>query len=293
MRTIGRRSIVGCLAVLILGGLGADAAAEGWKAGAARAAITPEGPIWMAGYAARTHPSEGALHDLWAKALVLEDPRGQRAALVTLDLCGIDRALSRAVRDALNAQYALPRERVVLACSHTHSGPVVGSNLITMYPLDDAQRRRVAAYTETLDEAIVGVVGRAIAALAPAELAWETGRADFAVNRRANAQAEAATLRERIALQGPVDHDVPVLRVAGADGAVRAVVCGYACHCTVLNGYELSGDYAGFAQVALEEAHPGAVALFVAGCGGDQNPLPRGTVEHARGYGRQLAEAVE
>jgi neutral ceramidase len=293
MRTIGSRIIVGWLSLLILGGIGTEAAAEGWKAGVAKVAITPERPIWMAGYAARTKPSEGVLHDLWAKALVLEDPRGRRAALVTLDLCGISRSLSLEVRDALKGRFGLPRERVVLACSHTHSGPVVGSNLITMYPLDDEQTRRVAAYTGTLDDAIVDVVGRAIAALAPAELAWETGRADFAVNRRNNTQAEAAALRDRIELQGPVDHDVPVLRVSGADGAVRAVVCGYACHCTVLSGYQLSGDYAGFTQIELERAHPGAVALFVAGCGADQNPLPRGTVEQAQGYGHQLAEAVE
>src|SRR5215210_3757007 len=104
MRTIGIRSIVGSLALLILAGVGTEAA-EGWKAGTARVAITPEGPIWMAGYAARTKPSEGALHDLWAKALVLEDSRGQRAALVTLDLCGIGRPLSRQVRAALEEQY--------------------------------------------------------------------------------------------------------------------------------------------------------------------------------------------
>jgi neutral ceramidase len=293
MSTMSRRTIVGWLSLLILGGIGTEAAAEGWKAGVAKVAITPERPIWMAGYAARTGPSEGTLHDLWAKALVLEDPRGQRAALVTLDLCGIGRPLSLTIRDALKEKYALPRERIVLACSHTHSGPVVGSNLITMYPLDDEQTRRVVEYTETLDDAIIGVVGRAIGALAPAELAWETGRADFAVNRRNNTQTEAIALRDRIDLQGPVDHDVPVLRVSGADGAVRAVVCGYACHCTVLSGYQLSGDYAGFAQIELERAHPGAMALFVAGCGADQNPLPRGTVEQARGYGHQLAEAVE
>lgn len=295
MQPITRRFVAGwlSLSLSVLGGSISTEAAGGWKAGAAKAAITPQQPIWMAGYAARTKPSEGALHDLWAKALVLEDPEGRRAALVTLDLCGIARPLSLKVRDALEETYGLPRARVVLCCSHTHSGPVVGSNLVTMYPLDDEQTRRVAEYTATLADAIVDVVGQAVEALAPAGLAWETGRADFAVNRRNNKQPDVEALRAGIALQGPVDHDVPVLRVGGADGRVRAIVCGYACHCTVLSGYQLSGDYAGFAQLELEKAHPGAVALFVAGCGADQNPLPRGTVEQATAYGRQLAEAVE
>ena len=60
-------------------------------------------------------------------------------ALVTLDVCGIGRELSIRIRDALQQRQGLARERIVLACSHTHCGPVVGSNLITMYPLDDAQ----------------------------------------------------------------------------------------------------------------------------------------------------------
>ena len=66
----------------------------GWKAGTGRVTITPKVPMWMAGYGSRTKPSEGAVHDLWAKALVLEDPAGQRAILVTLDVCGIGRELS-------------------------------------------------------------------------------------------------------------------------------------------------------------------------------------------------------
>ena len=44
-----------------------------WKAGVATMVITPEQSIWLAGYAARKHPSDGMLHDIWAKALVLED----------------------------------------------------------------------------------------------------------------------------------------------------------------------------------------------------------------------------
>jgi neutral ceramidase len=269
-----------------------SADAAGWKAGAARVAITPKQPMWMAGYAARKTPSEGVLHDLWAKALVLEDPEGTRAALVTLDICGIGRPLSIEVRDRLKSDYGLARDRVVLACSHTHTGPVVGTNLITMYPLDDEQRRRVEEYAGVLRDAIVAVVGRAIGDLGPADLAWGTGRADFAVNRRENDQAKVPELRERLALKGPDDHDVPVLRVGGPGGALRAVVFGYACHCTTLSFNKFSGDYAGFAQNDLERSHPGTQAMYVAGCGADQNPLPRGTVAHAERYGKELAEAV-
>ena len=82
-------------------------------------------------------------------------------------------------------------------------------------------------------------------------------------------------------LPGPVDHDVPVLTVRQTDGKLLAIVFGYACHATVLNEYQINGDWPGYAQKSLEELHPGAIAMFVAGCGADLNPLPRRSVELA------------
>jgi hypothetical protein len=269
-----------------------SASHAGWKAGAARGAITPKEPMWMAGYAARNHPSEGAEHDLWAKALALEDPLGKRALLITLDLCGIDRQLSGEIRDALEAKHGLARDRIVLSCSHTHCGPVVGTNLITMYPLDEAQRSRIADYAKFLQATVLDVAAGAIQHLEEALLEWETGRCDFAVNRRNNPEKEVPARRARLALVGPVDHDVPVLRVRSLDGGVRAVVFGYACHCTVMDHYKFCGDYAGFAELDIERAIPGSQAMFVAGCGGDQNPIPRRDLKLAQTYGQQLAAAV-
>lgn len=295
MATHGGRYLaaVGLLMGWTLASSSSIATAAGWKAGTSRVVITPRQPMWMAGYGGRNKPSEGAEHDLWAKALVLEDPAGQRAALVTLDVCGIGRELSNRVRDDIKSRLGLDRERVVLACSHTHCGPVVGSNLITMYPLDDEQKTRVEAYAGFLSSALVEVVDKAAHQLQPVTIAWGTGRADFAVNRRNNKEAEVPRLRDRLALQGPVDHDVPVLRVKDAGGRPLAIVFGYACHCTVLSYYKFCGDYAGFAQLAIEKNNPGAQAMFVAGCGADQNPLPRRTVELAQAYGDQLAGSVQ
>jgi hypothetical protein len=264
----------------------------GWKAGTARLAVTPKEPTWMAGYSARTKPSEGAVHDLWVKGLALEDPDGRRALLVTLELCGIDRGFSKRVRDGLEAAHGVKRPYVVLACSHTHSGPVAGTNLLTMYKLDDVQKQRISAYTGMLERAIARVAAEAIGRLESARLSWETGRCDFAVNRRNNKEADVPALRRGLSLKGPVDHDVPVLRLARPDGSLLAVVFGYACHCTVLDFYRFCGDYAGFAQIELEARYPGAQAMFVAGCGGDQNPIPRRQLELAVTYGKQLAASV-
>jgi hypothetical protein len=277
-------------AMMLLPGV---AAAAPWRAGVARENITPPEFMWMSGYASRNHPADGKLTDLWAKALVLEDASGKRVALVTLDLVGIDRDLSRAVCSGIESRTGLTRAQIALNCSHTHTGPVVGRNLRAMYFLDDAQLARATAYTDRLEKQVVEVVARAIENLQPADVTFGAGQATFAVNRRNNPEAEVPKLREQGALRGPVDHEVPVLAVRSPEGVLRAVAFDYACHATVLDAYQWSGDYPGFAQIELEKKHPDLVALFVAGCGADQNPLPRRTPELAQTYGARLAQAVE
>jgi hypothetical protein len=135
------------------------------------------------------------------------------------------------------------------------------------------------------------VIGKAIAELKPAEVAFEQGLAGVAVNRRRSRGPESR------ALGGQVDQDVPVITVkAGND--LKAIVFGYSCHTTALGGLSINGDYAGFAQLELEKSFPGCVAMFVQNCGGDANPLPRirgkdvEATELAGMYGKILAEAV-
>ena len=263
----------------------------GLEAGTARVRITPPQPFWMSGYAARKHPSEGVLAELWAKALALRDPQGATAVIVTTDLIGLPGAISADVMAGAKERFGLDRSQVLLNSSHTHSGPAVGRNLSVMFDFSAAEAARVDAYAATLTADLVNVIGAALKDLAPAEVAVGHGRAGFAINRR-----EPTTQGVRIGVNtgGPVDHDVPVVKVTAPDGRLRAVLFGYACHNTTLGGdfYQINGDYAGFAQAEFEAAHPGANALFIMLCGGDQNPNPRGTVDHARRYGSELATEV-
>jgi neutral ceramidase len=264
-----------------------------WKAGAAKVVITPPELMWMSGYGARTKPAEGKLHDLWAKALVLEDPAGHRALILTMDLVGIDRDLAASVCKELTALHKLPRQAIMLSVSHTHCGPVVGHNLSTMYFLDDKQHRLVAEYSAFLRKQLLDVAAKAIDKLAPARLQWGIGHCSLAVNRRNNKEADVPLLRNQGKLAGPVDHDVPVLAVYDSKNRVSAILFGYACHATTLAFYQWCGDWPSFAQLVLEKSHPEAIALFWAGCGADQNPLPRRTVALAEQYGQQIADSVD
>jgi neutral ceramidase len=270
----------------------AAAAAEpaAYKAGVATRVITPAEPMWMAGYGNRTKPAEGRVHDLFVKALALEDPSGGRFVLLTSDLVGIPRELSEQVADDVQRRSGLSRERLMLTCSHTHCGPVLRNALSDMYDMPPDEAKKIGPYTDKLRGWMVDAIVAALADMQPARLGIGKGTAGFAVNRR---QPTPQGIINGTNPAGPVDHDVPVLRVTTLAGKLRAVVFGYACHNTTMQFYQWCGDYAGFAQQVLEEKHPGALALFWIGCGADANPLPRSRLELCEKYGRELAESVE
>lgn len=264
-----------------------------WKAGTARANITPTQPLWMAGFASRTNPSTGKFMELWIKVLALEDTRGHRAVILTSDLLGFPQSIYQHTCAALKQKFALEPDQILLSVSHTHCSPVLRGALYDVYPLDAAQIPLIEQYSADLEAKIVETVGKALADLAPARLAAGQGTAGFAVNRRNNVEPSIPKLIAEGALKGPVDHSVPVLAVYLPDGKLKAVLFGYACHNTVMDFYKWSGDYAGFAQLALEKSHPDANAMFFIGCGADQNALPRRQIELAERYGDMLAAAVE
>ena len=126
-----------------------------WKAGTAKALITPKERLWMAGYSSRTGPADGTLHDLYVRVLALEDAQGHRAVLVSSDLLGIPRSISENVSQALATNFGLPRDAIMLNASHTHCGPVLRGALYDAYPLDDLQKKKIAAYSSELESAIV------------------------------------------------------------------------------------------------------------------------------------------
>lgn len=281
---------VGWTVALIVCALGmARSAAAGWKAGVAVRVVTPRQPMWLAGYASRTRPAEGKEQDLKVKALALQDEAGARSVLLTADLIGIPRSLGEAVCAEVTRRTGLPRERILLTVSHTHCGPVVRDNLADMYPMPPEEARKIAPYSRQLQTWMVEAIEEAVTRLAPAELSVARGTAGFAVNRRKPTPSGIVNDRNPT---GPVDHEVPVLCVSGADGKPLAVAFGYACHNTTLQFNRWCGDYAGYAQEYLEARHPGLTALFWTGCGADANPLPRGKLEQCQRYGRELADAV-
>lgn len=257
-------------------------AAEVFQAGFGKVAITPDEPTPMSGYAGRTAPAKGKIHDLYARAAALRDPAGKTIVMVSTDLIGVPATMAHAVCTEIEKRHGITRADIMMTCSHTHCGPALDDELTLMLFLPPEEMAKVKKYQPILNAKLIDVVGQAIADLKPAQLATGIGKAEFASHRRAPIGT------------GPIDHEVPVLRVLDQDGkTLRGVLFGYACHNTTMGFDMYCGDYAGFAELYLEDQHPGAVALFHLGCGGDQNPLPRRKLEICEKYGRMLGVAVE
>jgi len=274
-----------------------------WKAGVASIVITPKTNMWMAGYAARKKPSDGIAQDLFAKALALEDSTGTRLVIVTTDLIGIQQSVRESVEKQVGERHKLLPAYLLLNASHTHCGPE--------YRARSGREKEANDYQTFLEEQLVQIIGKALSNLQPAKLQYAHARCGFAMNRRRNYSlpAEDPNSKKAPNPDGPVDHEVPVLMVQGTNASLSAVLFGYACHNTTLSAvstnnnmprYEFTGDYAGYAQETLQSGRPGLTAMFLSGCGADQNPYPRHfmvsyvkPLEFAQHHGRTLAYAVE
>lgn len=278
----------GWLAVLLLAGrfaiAGQQPTAAGLRAGVAKMEITPQLPIYLSGYASRELPASGVAQPLWAKALAMEDAAQNRIVIITVDLLGLSHEIITDVTRRVQSKHAIRNDQLLFNSSHTHTGPVIWPCLDVVYELEPADQKRVSQYGHDLTDKLVELIDKAMTALAPVQVYSGHGQVGFAINRR-----------NAIHPGGPVDHDVPVVKVVNPDGSVKAILFGYACHnTTVVDEYQqVGGDYAGYAQQALEQQHPGAVALFMMGCAGDQNPEPRGKLQHASDHGQELAAAVD
>ena len=275
------------LVIFLLSTLSGAAQTGDFQIGAARIDITPDYPIRLTGYAVRKTESEGVEQRLWAKALAISRDSDPPAILITVDNCGVCANVIDELANRLKARVGLPRERLMVCSSHTHSGPCTigfAPNIFAM-PIPAEQQATIARYTRELTDKLEQVALASLADRQPARLAWNQGKVTFAKNRRT--------------ADGPTDLALPILVATGLDGTLRAVVANYACHCTTIGGEfnKTCGDWVGYAQEAIEKSHPGAVALVTIGCGADSNPHPRGGADGglalAKQHGEELAAEVD
>jgi hypothetical protein len=239
-------------------------------AGVARADITPPLGIAHAGWGAQTHQrAAGVDLPLWVTALALSDG-DETVVIVDIDLIYLWDTEAPGVLRTVERATGLPASHIRLAYTHTHSGPINGATWSTWIK-DGAEM--VSAYDAILEQQIVGVARQALAQLRPARVAAGFGEAHINVNRRFRRPEDGAVICGRN-WEGPVDRQVQVVRIDGADGAPLAALVNYACHpITVGPDCDLiTPDYPGVMKRVVEQA-TGATCLFLQGATGDIGPI--------------------
>ncbi|HEX2746705.1 MAG TPA: neutral/alkaline non-lysosomal ceramidase N-terminal domain-containing protein, partial [Verrucomicrobiales bacterium] len=249
-------------------------------AGAAKVDITPAYPVRLSGYAGRTAPSDGISQRLWTKALAFGKTPDDTAVIVTVDNLAVPGSLADEVFKRVSAKVPFQRRNFTVCSSHTHNAPMLTGIIAFLFSKDiiPAEQEAIDRYTAELKDKMEQVVLQALADRKPATLAYGTGRAGFAKNRRTP--------------NGPVDQSLPMLAVRGPGGELRAVWTNYACHCTTLSSNLIGGDWAGYAQEFIEQDHPGCIALVSIGCAGDANPANMGSTPATEANGREIAAEV-
>lgn len=287
-----RRSLLAALVCAAVVGPLRAAAPSSLQVGIGVRDITPEQPVWLAGYAARNRPFDAIDTRLYAQAIAFRNGAADPVVFVSVDNCEVSGEFTAPVLRTLGQKHGLGPGRVIIVSSHTHSAPVLSGPLMAMYHFAEGDRDRVAAYGRFLQSKLVEVVDAALEDFKPASLEHAVGRATFAMNRRVY-QDDKVVFGENP--DGPVAWDVPVLKILTPKGDLRAVLFGYACHGTSIAGddfYILSGDYMAYARQHLQALYPGTVAVYLTGMGADSNPSPRGTLLDAKRHGLELAGAV-
>ena len=227
--------------------MSASASSNSIQVGLAERIITPPLGVEMAGFAARQGVAQGVHDELHARALVIAGPDAA-VALLSASLIGLDQEIVDQVRHEVSQHTGLDKANILLAATHTHSGPTVAGD-----------------YRAFLVEQCVECLEAAWKEREPGRVGIGSGHVeDVGRNRR------------RLAYGGlPVDPEVGIVKIEDAAGRLKGVLFNYACHPTTLGPDNLliTEDWAGYAIGAIrEQAGDETVVLFVNGTEGDINP---------------------
>ena len=231
----------------------------------------------------------GVLDDVYARIGII---RASDAPVLVLavDTLGFGVAEISELEAVIGDATGIPPTRILITSSHSHSAPI-------LCPVD--LFGGFSPYFDGLCDRVSELAKDLLSRMEPAALSFGKSSCDFNVNRR-------RITPEGTCVSGPnpegvIDKSVPILACHRADGSLVGVFFSYCCHPTILLGPEVSGDYPGQTQLALEARHRQTVALYLPGMFGNVRPnlsdgegrFRKGTSIDAMHCGSQLADAVD
>ncbi|MDR1096711.1 MAG: neutral/alkaline non-lysosomal ceramidase N-terminal domain-containing protein [Tannerella sp.] len=252
-------------------------------AGAASADITPETPHFLHGYPHVERISTGVHDRLLSSALYLTDGN-ERVFLIANDLLYIGKASTARIRKAVSEQTGTPESHILIAATHTHSGPVTVDGAISAG--DPVVPGADPGYLRFLEHQIARAACKAFNGARPAQ----TG---FAI---ADGTGTGANRRDP---SFAADPQVPVLAVKDTTGNYIACMIVCSMHPTVLHEDSTlySADFPASTREILQEKYLGSACpvLYFTGAAGNQSPrhvTGSNTFDEARRIGSLLAGSV-
>lgn len=233
------------------------------RVAAAKVEITPPEGTPVVGHVREVSGARDPLH---AVLLLLDDSQS-KAAIVTLDLINAGSDMVSQLREGISASAGIPRENIMVATSHNHSGPGWGQSVWSRKVVQD----------------IAAAARKASGEMRAVSIGYQEDVIAFNINRRQMIGGRSVV---RLNPEGPCDHRVKVLRFDdGQSLDPVAVVMHAVCHPCVFTwgdkwsppypgGYpKMSADFPGEAKTFVERAYGGrSTVLFLQGCAGDIRP---------------------
>lgn len=256
---------------------------ETFEAGAARVDATPtpshlaEG-VYLGGYGVGpVRPAQGVHDGCSARALSVS-VGDEAVAYVVLDLIGIGNRQIEAIREATAAETDLERSQVLVAATHTHSGPDFQGLWGGVPP-----SYRGYVVDRAVEACVRAAESRSPATARVGDVAVEQS---FTRNRRGWDRTDnVLTAVQFVADGGPGRSSA---------GETVATLVNYAAHPVFLgfDNWDVATDFVGPVERAIEDAH-GGVGIYANGAIGDATLGPteaEGSVASAREYGRAIAD---
>jgi neutral ceramidase len=216
--------------------------------------ITPPVGVWLEGFMERQEPSLGVHDPLLAQVLMVRRGEAEGVVLVSLDLIGVRLDFTDRVREGISSATGIAKENILLACSHTHSGP---TGFLTGLPVIHTPAD--PELVQVVERKLIGAAVEASRTLRPARLGVGHGRLRGLGTSRLDPKSEV------------LDDEVTVLRIDEDARQPMAVWMNFGCHPTVM-GHEnlwITADYPGAARATLRRIYPDTIFLYANGASGD------------------------
>ena len=183
-------------------------------------------------------------------------------------------------------------DSIILTSTHSHAAPEVTEYVELDFEEDDPEVTNLQKWAKYTRDMVFEAVDEALANQKPATVGIGYSDSYINVNRSAaynQINEETGEMEEYRYLgyngEGPSDKTVAAIRFNDQEGNPIAIVVNYAVHGTVMHANTcldgktgISADIPGMVSGYLEENYEGAVAMWLSGAAGDQNPIVQNDV---------------